>query len=99
MKTFRIDDDEYQAEDCIDDIFINPVLPDNFYNQPLKERAEEHMRLWQDLPFIVSDNDFYKVYCLDGGAWDRSTLRGGFDDLQQAVDFVRDTYRSIRLER
>ena len=61
LKTFQIDSYDYQAEDCIQGIFINPVLPENFWTEPLEERTEEDMRLWQDLPFIISDNDFYKI--------------------------------------
>jgi len=93
LKTFQIDSYDYQAEDCIQGIFINPVLPENFWTEPLEERTEEDMRLWQDLPFIISDNDFYKIYCLNGGAWDRPSLIGGFDSQDKAVDFIVETYR------
>jgi excisionase family DNA binding protein len=93
LKTFQIDSYDYQAEDCIQGIFINPVLPENFWTEPLEERTEEDMRLWQDLPFIISDNDFYKVYCLNGGAWDRPSLIGGFDSRDKAVEFIVETYR------
>lgn len=95
MKTFKIDGIYYQAQDCIDEILIKPILPDNFYTEPLEDRTEEHMRRWQNLPFIVLDNEFYKVYRLDGGAFDRPTLRGAFQNLQQAVKFIKDTYRSV----
>ena len=93
LKTFQIDSYDYQAEDCIQGIFINPVLPENFWTEPLEERTEEDMRLWQDLPFIISDNDFYKVYCLNGGAWDRPSLIGGFDTLAKAIGFIKEKYR------
>jgi hypothetical protein len=97
MKSFKIDGDntEYQAHDWINGIFIDPLLPDNFWTEPLEERSEEDMRLWQDLPFIVSDNGFYKVYCLDGGAWDRPSLKGGFDTQEQAINFIIEKYRTV----
>ena len=95
MKTFKIDGDEYQAEDCIDNILIEPKLPDHFYTEPLADRTEEHMRLWQNFPFIVIDNEFYKIYSLNFGAWDRPSLLGAFQNLQQAVDFVKDVYRRV----
>ena len=34
MKTFVIAGQSYQAENCIDDILINPVLPEGFDNTP-----------------------------------------------------------------
>jgi hypothetical protein len=95
MKSFKIDGDEYQAEDSIDGIFINPLLPENFWTEPLENRSEEHMRLWLDFPFIVSDNEFYKVYCLDRGAWDRPSLKGGFDTQEQAINFIIGKYRTV----
>jgi hypothetical protein len=94
MKTFNLDWYDYQAEDCIQGIFINPLLPEDFWIEPLEERSEELMRLWLDFPFIVSDNGFYKVYCLDGGAWDGPALKGGFDTQAQAIDFIIEKYRT-----
>ena len=34
-------------------------------------------------------NFSYKVYCLDGGAWDRPSLIGSFDTQEQAIDFIK----------
>ena len=96
MKTFvfEVDNTEYQAENYVKGIFINPVLPDNFWTEPMENRTPEHMRHWENMPFILSDNDFYKVYCLDGGAWDRPSLIGGFDSQDRAIDFIIETYRT-----
>ena len=93
MKTFifEVDNTEYQAENYVNGIFINPVLPDNFW--PLENRTSEHMRHWENMPFILSAEGFYSVYCLDGGAWDRPSLMGGFDSQAKAVEFIVETYR------
>ena len=42
---FQIDGYACQAEDFIDGIFINPVLPEYFYTKPMEGRTEEDMRL------------------------------------------------------
>jgi hypothetical protein len=42
----------YEAEDCIDWILINPVLPDDFGNKDISERSQKEMWLWDCLPFI-----------------------------------------------
>lgn len=91
MKSFKfeVDNTEYQAEHFIDGIFINPALPENFWTESLENRSEEHMRHWDAMPFILSEGGFYKVYCLDGGAWDRPSLIGGFDTQEQAIDFIK----------
>ena len=95
LKTFvfEVDNTEYQAENYVNGIFINPVLPDNFWTEPMENRTPEHMRHWGNMPFILSDDGFYKVYCLDGGAWDRPSLMGGFDSRDKAVEFIVETYR------
>jgi len=95
MKTFvfDVDNTQYQAENYVKCIFINPVLPDNFWTEHMENRTPEHIRHWINMPFILSDNDFYKVYCLDGGAWDRPSLIGGFDSQDNAVEFIAETYR------
>lgn len=96
MRTFKfeVDNTEYQAQDYVKGIFINPVLPENFWTEPLDNRTEEHMQHWKGLPFIITDdNNFYKVYCLDGGAWDRPSLKGGFDSQAKAIDFIIEKYR------
>ena len=93
MKTFIIAGHEYSAENCIDGVLIDPLLPDDFDSAPMDARKEDNMDKWYKLPFIQSqDNGIYTVRRLDDGAWDRSTLRGGFDSLNKAIDFVLDTY-------
>lgn len=31
----------------------------------------------------------FDVRCLDGGAWDRSTWKGSFETLEEAVNFAK----------
>ncbi len=90
---FIIAGHEYSAENCIDDILVNPALPDDFDSTPMDARTEEHMNQWFKMPYILSNSGFYTVRCLDGGCWDRSSLKGGFDSLNQAIDFIIGTYR------
>lgn len=87
MKTFifEIDNTEYHAQDYVNGIFINPVLPENFWTEPLENRTVEHMKHWEDMPFILIEDGFYKIYALDGGAWDRPSLWGGFNTIEEAI--------------
>ncbi len=95
MKTFIIDGHEYQAENSIDNILINPSLPDDFNCTPLHARAEEHMKCWYQMPFVqFQDNGFYAVRCLDTESWDRPSLKGSFDTQDQAIDFIIEKYRT-----
>ncbi|GJB43828.1 hypothetical protein KAM369_43030 [Aeromonas caviae] len=69
----------------------DPLELDHWWNVPYVQTCE-----WSD---IGSDDDErreqwfahwpsgirYTVRCLDGGAWDRSTNRGSFSSLEQAV--------------
>ena len=94
MKTFIINGLEYQADNSIDNILINPILPDDFNITPLHARAEEHMKHWYQMPFVqLQDNGFYEVLCLDTDSWDRPSIKGSFDTLDQAIDYIIDKYR------
>ena len=95
LKTFMfvVDGTEYQAENYVDGIFINPVLPDNFWTEPMESRSEDHMKHWRNMPFILVNDGFYDIHCLDGGAWDRPFLIGGFDTQAKAIGFIKETYR------
>ncbi len=95
LKTFKfeVDGTEYQARDYIGGVFIDPVLPDNFWTEPLESRTTEHMRHWEAMPFIISVDGFYNVWCLDGGCWDRPSLIGGVDSLDKAIGLIKEKYR------
>jgi hypothetical protein len=66
LKTFKfeVDGTEYQARDYIGGVFIDPVLPDNFWTEPLETRTPEHMKHWENQPFIIGEDDFYKAWWL-----------------------------------
>ena len=95
LKTFKfeVDGTEYQARDYVSGVFIDPLLPDNFWTESLENRTEELLLHWHNMPFIMSNDGFYKIHCLDGGAWDRPSLIGGFDTQAKAIDFIVETYR------
>ena len=75
VKIFNLGDYEYQAKDCVDGILIDPLVPPNFWTQPIEERKPEELEQWAWLQFIVSDpNGIFRVYCLNYGAHDRPSL-------------------------
>lgn len=95
LKTFKfeVDGTEYQARDYVGGVFIDPVLPDDFWTAPIEERSPEHMKHWEGQPFIIGEDDFYKAWCLDGGAWDRPSLICGFDTLDKTIEFLKEKYQ------
>jgi excisionase family DNA binding protein len=94
LKTFifEVDGTEYQARNYVSGIFIDPVLPDDFWTAPINERSPEYLKHWEAMPFVLTDDGFYKAYCLDGGAWDRPSLLCGFDTLDKAIDYLKEKY-------
>ena len=77
---------QFEAENCIKGIFINPALPAFFDDTDNTRRPISHM-VWWMRPFIVgSTKNGWALRCLDGGAWDRSTWLGDFKDLSEAVE-------------
>ncbi len=85
-----------------DGIPVNPELPEGWDDTSHEDRPNCHFKLWgrayittqKFFPAIDSDTWFdhwpngtrYDVRCLDGGAWDRSTNRGSFACLSEAID-------------
>jgi hypothetical protein len=68
---------------------VNPRLPARFDDTPNEERPVSHHRWWF-VPYVVRyPNGLFVVCCLDGGAWDRSTVHGGFDTLAEAEQAAR----------
>ena len=70
---------------------VDPQLPENWDNWDIEDRPNYHGLLW-GLPYIVTQaNEHwpngirFDVRCLDGGAWDRSTNRGQFATLEEAI--------------
>ncbi len=81
----------------IQGIHLDPSLPESFENYPNEYRPDLEKADWWGLPFIVSrvyvENDKVKtsfsVRLLDGGAWDRSTGKGIFDDIDSALSVAK----------
>lgn len=121
MKNFTINNMKFKAEDCIENILINPVLPKNFDVTPNNERPKSHEKFyymayvefetvekldkmyklrggeieekWQKEwrnNFLKQGAKTYRVYCLDGGAWDRPTGCGQFNTLQEAINCAKE---------
>lgn len=81
-------------KNIIDGITYNPKLPTNFYDNPNQDRDLEELENWWDIAYIISNKNekglFYIVYCLDGGAWDRPTRIGTYNDFNEALEFAQE---------
>jgi hypothetical protein len=82
------------AEDQIEGILINPLLPPDFYSTPVAERSQAHMERWYQVPFIlhtVWDTDLsptghqYEVRCLDEASIYQPSIWGVFVTLEEAL--------------
>lgn len=78
---------------------VDPCLRQTFEMTPNQDRDQQELDDWWGRPFVVSYRDSspgfkehwptgqrYDVRCLDGGAWDRSTWRGSYGSLDEAID-------------
>lgn len=64
---------------------IDPKLPANFDNTPNEKRSKKELDEWWDHPFGISQPDGkITVRCLNGGAWDRSSLLGVANNYEEA---------------
>lgn len=92
---------QFKCEDVIEGVPINPELPPKFDDTPNESRSDRS-RAWWGVPFIRTydnqDPKFvehwkgtrrYDVRCLDGGAWDRSTVWGMCGTLEEAVALAK----------
>lgn len=51
LRTFVIRNHRFKAEDCVDDVLINPQLPKNFDATRNEDRPPGHAKWWH-LPYI-----------------------------------------------
>ena len=66
-------------------MLINPKLRKNFDNTENEERTTAELDAFWDKPFAITNDDgTLDVYCLDGGAWDRSIWYGRAPNLAAA---------------
>lgn len=71
---------------------VNPQLPNSFHNTPNAKRPEAEVRQWWCLPYVVGAGDCWSVYCLDGGAWDRSTWHTDRPTQAEAVKYAEELH-------
>lgn len=97
MKTFSMMGHSFRAAAVLEGVLIDPELPSGFDDTANDERGPSHL-VFEDLPFIRVTRDYapefvrewpagvrFDVRCLDGGAWDRSTVWGMFATLPAAL--------------
>ena len=89
---FEIDSNSFFAENCIENILINPELPEGFYITDLSERGSLELDMWMNRSYVVAEKHEafasgirYSVWCLDGGSWDRPTSYGHYHDIDSAI--------------
>jgi hypothetical protein len=70
-------------------VSINPKLRADFDNTPNEKRSKTELIRWWCNPFVVTNGERFNVRCLDGGAWDRSTLHASYDKLEEAVNHAK----------
>lgn len=93
-------------------VLVDPKLPANFDSTPNDRRPLSHKRWWYrpyvvkvSRPAFVPEDEWLKswpegirfdVRCLDGGAHDRSTCIGSFQDLLSAIGCARQYSKSLK---
>ena len=90
--TISTDKEREPTPQIIDGILIDPPLPLNFDSTAKDGRPYEQREVLERVPYIVTGNPKVMVRCLDGGAWDRSSCKGCFDTLEEAIAFVKKNY-------
>ncbi len=88
MKIFQINNSDYAAENAINDILINPDLPNNFFTMHIDDRSQRHLEKWFCLPFVLTHEQTFKVLCLDNNSDVMPSELGAFDNLEEAVNFA-----------
>ncbi|QST57585.1 DNA-binding protein [Escherichia albertii] len=68
---------------------LDPVLPENFDDTPNDERPKDQLDAWWDHPYGITQPDGkIIVRCLNGGAWDRSSVLGVADNYDEACELA-----------
>lgn len=88
--TLRADFDNTPNEERdsreIDDWWLVPYIVTYGWNEPPETINEATREEWRDNWFKRwPSGTRFDLRCLDGGAWDRSTFRGAFPTLEEAV--------------
>ena len=70
---------------------LDPKLPANFDDTPNSERTKKQLDEWWDHPYGITKPDgSITVRCLNGGAWDRSSVLGNAGTYEEACVLAHD---------
>lgn len=65
---------------------LDPDLPASFDDTDNDERPIQQLDVWWDKPYLVTNGDgTYTARCLNGGAWDRSTMLAEGATIEEAT--------------
>ena len=67
---------------------IDPKIPECFYELAISDMPQSVIDEWWEKPYIQKRGDAFAVLCLDGGAWDRPTLKGIYNTKEDAEKSV-----------
>jgi len=68
---------------------IDPVVPEEFYEMDVQDMPEKVIEEWFNKPYIQSRGEgCFAVLCLDGGAWDRPTVKGFYNSIEEAQNSI-----------
>lgn len=77
------------AQERINGVIVNPKQRYYFNHTEMMFRPPLEVLDWAELPYVVHTDTHCEVYCLDGGSSDRPTCLEQFDNLEDAIDYVR----------
>lgn len=77
------------AQNRIGGVIVNPKQRYYFNHTEMMFRPPLEVLDWAELPYVVYTSSHCEVYCLDGGSSDRPTCLEQFDNLEDAIDYVR----------
>lgn len=80
-----LDKHHLKNQTFIDGVPFNPIQRKGFDCCPHGLRPMIEWEEWHMVPYIVPSHNGFHVRCLTGGAWDRSSILGQFDTLEEAV--------------
>jgi len=56
MAKFILNEIEFTAKSLLDEVLIDPLLPDDFYDCPNEERDDEQNKMWWGRAYIETDD-------------------------------------------
>ena len=77
-----------QNQKTVRGVIVNPNLRDGFDSTDNASRPALETEDWFGLPYIAYNGSVWHIRCLNGGAWDRSTLIGFDETMDGAIDQV-----------